>query len=242
MVDRGRRGGGPPCPRRRRCAAVSARRRAGLGAPAGGVTGPAGQRRQTTARSGRRPRGSRSPSRRRRTRSAAAVSSSWRRWAATAATSIDRVGVVEPGQHRGRVDGVLPVEGDQHASAESMPWRRVQLVGEGRPLAGPVGQAVVVPAGPGPAVGGQQAGVGVQRGPVGLVADGAEHLPLARATGPTSSSSAWSLWVATTTWSKSLGPCRQRGSRPRRLARDLGDRGAETQPAPAASGARMRPT
>ena len=39
-------------------------------------------------------------------------------------------------------------------------------------------EAVVVPAGPGPSLGGQQAGIGVERGPIGLVADGAERLAL----------------------------------------------------------------
>ena len=52
-----------------------------------------------------------------------------------------------------------------------------QPVGEGRPV-GLVGRPVVVPAGPRPPVARQQAGIGVEGGPVGLVPDGAEYLAL----------------------------------------------------------------
>ena len=86
-----------------------------------------------------------------------------------------RMGVVEPGQDPVLGDGVVPVECDQDLLGGMNALEAAQPIGQGCDL-GLIGQAVVVPAGPGPAVGRQEPLVGVECGPVGLVPDGSEHL------------------------------------------------------------------
>ena len=89
----------------------------------------------------------------------------------------DRVGVLHAGQHLVGIDGVVPVEGDQDRGSRVDALEAVEVVGQ-RGLVALGLETVVVPASPGPSLSGQQAGVGVQGGPVGLVAKRTERLTL----------------------------------------------------------------
>ena len=130
------------------------------------------------------------------------------------------MGVVHAGEHQLGVDGVVLVEGHEHRRRRGDALERVQVVRQRR-LIGVGMEPVVVPAGPGPPVARQQPGVGVQGGPVGLVADGTENWLAPPGRDPTSRRSAWSLWVATTTWSNGSTPPAPTSSTPPGLLRIL---------------------
>ncbi len=221
-----RRAGADGAPRRSRCARAggvhAARPRVRRAAPA------RGQRLRPTARpaAAGRPRGSRSPSRRRRTTRATPLQLGQPALRGDRGVVEHRMRVGEAPQHRARPRLVQRIERHDH---RLLPGQRLQLVEQvvqadaGRCRRRDV--ALVVPGRPGRAAARQQARVGVQHGRVGLVADRAQR-PGARRRWRRASSAAPGRVAASTTSSNRSTPCARahdtRAGRRRAHARSTG--------------------
>jgi hypothetical protein len=109
------------------------------------------------------------------------------------------------------VDVVRAVEGDHQRGVAGQALQQVHAVTHGAGLRRIADRRQVrVPRRPCLAVARQQARIGMQHGVVGLVADRAEDVALGIAGIGSSRCSAWSLWQASTTWSKRSLPPSQR--------------------------------